>query len=120
MQKVLNAERKYNFHLGFIIFYSIQCFDFEIKSFIRVDMFIREDNSSKLLHLLHLTKKTLKLVNSETGKLRDFSFFFFSSTFIYEPILIKKKSMNANIMKTHIFIKLSVTSKVIKDHLRSS
>ena len=49
-------------------------------------------------------KKTLKLPNCETLKLRNFSFFL-SSTFIYEPILIKI-CMNANIMKTHTFYKM--------------
>ena len=49
-------------------------------------------------------KKTLKLANWQTLKLQNFSFFL-SSTFIYELILIKK-IMNANIMKTHIFYKM--------------
>ena len=53
-----------------------------------------------------------KLENSETLKLRDFSFFL-SSTFIYEPILIKLY-INANLMKTHVFYKMRC------DHKRSS
>ena len=43
-------------------------------------------------------KKTLKLRNYETVRLRDFSFYLF----IYEPILIKNY-MNANIMNMQIF-----------------
>ena len=38
----------------------------------------------------------------ENLKLRDFSFFR-SSTFIYKPIMIKKKSMDANNMERQIF-----------------
>ena len=37
--------------------------------------------------------------------------FFLSRTFIYEPILIKKKSMNANIVKRQIFHKMKYDSK---------
>ena len=51
-----------------------------------------------------LTKK-----NSKTVRLRDFSFFLFSS-FIYEPILIKI-SMNANIKETNIFHKIKYDIK---------
>ena len=40
---------------------------------------------------------------------RDFSFFL-SSTFVYEPILIKI-SMKANIVKTHIFHKMKYDLK---------
>ena len=44
--------------------------------------------------------------NSETVKLRNFSFFLsINIIFIYEPILIKI-CMNAYIMKTHIFYKM--------------
>ena len=50
--------------------------------------------------------------NSETEKLRDFSFFF-SSTLIYEPILIQI-SMNANRIKKPIFHKIKYDLKGYK------
>ena len=52
--------------------------------------------------LLYLTKQNVKLP--------DFSFFLYS-TFIFEPILITL-SMNANIIKTQIYVKESMTSEV--------
>ena len=61
--------------------------------------------------------KSVVVVNSETVSLYTGFKFFLSSTFIYEPILINI-SMNANIMKTHSFIKQSMTSKVIEGHKR--
>jgi hypothetical protein len=43
--------------------------------------------------------------HKKTPWLRDFSFFL-SSIFVYEPILKKKLSMDANIIKTQIFHKI--------------
>ena len=71
---------------------------------------------SDLLAPLCLSNKvSSSLSHNKTLKLRNFSYFL-SSSFIFDLILIKI-SMNANIMKTQ---NLSMTSKVIKDHIRSS
>ena len=57
------------------------------------------------------------LRDSGTPGLRDFSFIL-SSTFIYEPIIIKIV-MNTHNMKTQFFfIKWSMTLKVIQGHIR--
>ena len=56
--------------------------------------------------LLYLTKR---LRDSVTPGLMDFSFFL-SSTFVYEPIWLKI-SMNANIVKMHIFHKFKYDLK---------
>ena len=56
--------------------------------------------------------------NSETVRLRDFSFYL-SSTFIYEPILIEIY-MNAIIMNTQIFHLNKYDLKVIEGHKSSS
>ena len=76
-------------------------------------IYIRNFYSSLLLRtyvLLYLTIKTPWLL-----WLQDF-IFFLSSIFVYEPILIKTNSMNANIMKTQIFHWM----KYYEGHIRSS
>ena len=61
-----------------------------------------------ILFIKNLSSSTPHKKNSEILKLRDFSFYL-SSTFIYEPILIKKNYMNANIIKTRsLFPSLSL------------
>ena len=62
--------------------------------------------------LLYLTKKGLY----EITLIRNYENLrkILPSTFIYEPILIKKKSMNANIKKTQIFNKMKYDLRVYK------